>query len=198
MPSTNTVQIDSHAVATLHYIRTSMEGAASVAVPGSAGYAMGTIGLLAMVLSLSEGLREHWLIIWLLAAVMSASVGGALLVRPSSLQGLALTATPIRRFALCLCPSLFGGAIMTAVLWESGNLHAIPGTWLLFYGCALIAASVPTTSAVAVMGGLFVGLGMLAFLLSDAMQMFMLGAGFGGVHLLFGFLIGRANHGREA
>jgi hypothetical protein len=37
----------------------------------------------------------------------------------------------------------------------------------------------------------------LALLLPDSLQIFMLGAGFGGLHLLFGFLIGRMGHGRQ-
>jgi hypothetical protein len=86
---------------------------------------------------------------------------------------------------------------MTWVHWTCGNLHAIPGTWLLLYGCALIAASVPTTRTIGVLGGLFVVLGLMALLLPDRLQMLMLGVGFGGLHVLFGFLIGRMGHGRQ-
>jgi len=194
--SANTVRIDSQAAATLRYIRASMEAASSIAVPGSAGSAMGLVGLLAAVLASTPGLREHWLGIWLLAAAVAASLGTALVARPSSLRGLTLSGTPIRKLALCLIPSMFAGAVMTAVHWTSGNLHAIPGTWLLLYGCALIAASVPTTRTIAVMGGLFAALGLLALLLPDSLQTLMLAMGFGGLHLLFGFLIGRAGDGR--
>ncbi len=194
--SANTVRIDSQVAATLRYIRGSMEAASSIAVPGSAGSAMGIVGLLAAVLSSTAGLREHWLGIWLLAAAVAASLGIALKARPSSLRGLRLSGTPVRKFALCLIPSMFAGAVMTAVHWSAGNLHAIPGTWLLLYGCALVAASVPTTGTLAVMGGLFISLGLLALVLPDNLQTLMLGTGFGGLHLLFGLLIGRADHGR--
>jgi hypothetical protein len=194
--SANTVRIDSQAAATLRYIRGAMEAASSIAVPGSAGSAMGIVGLLAAVLSSTAGLREHWLGTWLFAAVVAASLAIALMARPSSLRGLTLSGTPMRKFALCLIPSIFAGAVMTAVHWSAGNLHAIPGTWLLLYGCALIAASVPTTRTIAVMGGLFVALGLCALLLPDNLQTLMLGLGFGGLHLLFGFLIGHADHGR--
>ena len=50
----NTVPIDSHASATLRYIRNSMEAATAFAVPGSAGVAMGMVGLLATAFSLSR------------------------------------------------------------------------------------------------------------------------------------------------
>ena len=194
MRSANTVQIESHAAATLRYIRASMDGAASVAVPGSAGVAMGSVGLLAMALSSAPGLREHWFGIWLGAAALAAAAGLPLITQPSSLRGLLLRGAPVRKFALCLLPSLFGGVVMTGVHWSYGNLHAIPGTWLLLYGCALISASVATTRAIAAMGGSFVALGLIALLLPSDLQVLMLGAGFGGMHLLFGVLIGRKKH----
>src|SRR5438132_9114465 len=32
--------------------------------------------------------------------------------------------------------------------WQAGDVRAIPGTWLLLYGCALISTSAPTTRIV--------------------------------------------------
>lgn len=192
------VQIDSHATATLRYIRACMDGAASISVPGSAGYAMGAVGLSAAVLSSVSGLREHWFAIWLVAALLATVLGGVLMAQPISLRGLALSRAPARKFLMCLLPSLLGGAVLTAVLWGSGNMQAVAGTWLLLYGCALIPASVSATSRIAVMGGLFIALSLPTFLLPHGLQMLMLGAGFGGLHLLFGFLIGRSRYDREA
>lgn len=197
MQSANAVRIDSHAVATLRYIRASMDAAASVAVPGSAGIAMGGVGLVTMLLSSAPGLREHWLAIWLASALLAGSIGFALMTRPASLRGLLLSGTPLRRFALGLFPALFGGAVMTALHWSNGNVHAIPGTWLLLYGCALISASAAATRTLAIMGGAFIALALVALLLPDSVQTFMLGAGFGGLHVLFGFLIGRTSRDRE-
>jgi hypothetical protein len=197
MYSTNTVRMDSHATATLRYIRDSMESAASLAVPGSAGIAMGMVGILAALLSAMPKLHAHWLAIWLIAALAAGIVGSALLGRESSLSALLLAGTPLRRFALCLFPSLFAGAVMTAAHWWVGNLHAIPGTWLLLYGCALIAASAATTRTIALLGGSFSALGLLALILPDRFQILMLGLGFGGTHLVFGLLIGWRGHGRE-
>jgi len=196
MQSANAVRIDSHAVATLRYIRESMDAAASVAVPGSAGIAMGAVGLLATVICTAPGLREHWLAIWLVSAGLGGGLGFALVTRPASRRGLLLYGTPLRKFALCLFPALFGGAVMTVVHLSYGNLHAIAGTWLLMYGCALISASVAATRTIAIMGVAFVVLGLVSLFLPDGPQIYMLGAGFGGLHVLFGLLIGRARHDR--
>jgi len=82
-----------------------MEAASSIASPDPPESAMGLVGLLAAVLSSTPGLRAHWLGIWLLAAAVAASLGTALVARPSSLRGLTLSGTPIRKLALCLIPS---------------------------------------------------------------------------------------------
>ena len=194
---TNTVRLDSHAAATLRYIRSTMEGAVSLAVPGSAGIVLGIIGLITAALTSAPALHARWLEIWLAAALLAGAVGSVLIVRQSSLRELKLVGTPLRKFALCLAPSLGAGVVMTAVHWAGGNLHAIPGTWLLLYGCALAAASAATTRTIAALGALFILLGLAALLLPDDLQIVMLGAGFGGLHIVFGILIGRVGHGRE-
>jgi hypothetical protein len=193
----NAVRLDSHAAATLRYIRSSMEGAVLLAVPGSAGLVLGTIALAAAALCLTPALHKYWLAIWLSAALLGAVLGSVLIVRESSLRDLRLLNTPLRKFALCLSPSLGAGLVMTAVHWYGGNLHAIPGTWLLLYGCALLTASTATTRIIAVLGGLFIAFGLITLLLPDDLHVFMLGAGFGGLHIIFGFLIGRMGHGRK-
>lgn len=197
MQSANTVQLDSHAAATLRYIRASMESAVSLSVPGSTGIASGIVGVLAAIVSSVPALRPHWLIIWLLAAVVAAGVGGALLLRQPSLSSLTIGGAPIRRFAIGLLPSLFAGAVMTWILWANDGPRIIPGTWLLLYGCGLIAASAATARTIGILGGSFVVTGLLALVLPENLQILMLGAGFGGLHIVFGYLMGRAGHGRE-
>jgi hypothetical protein len=192
-----TARLDSHAAATLRYIRSSMEGAVLLAVPGSAGIVLGSIALIAAALCLAPGLHRYWLGIWLGAALVGAIIGSILIVRESSLRDLRLAGTPLLKFALCLSPSLGAGLVMTAVHWFAGNLHAIPGTWLLLYGCALVAASAATTRVIATLGIFFILFGLLALLLPDELQILMLGGGFGGLHIVFGFLIRRMSHGRE-
>ena len=192
MPRSKTVAMDSHAAATLQYIRASMDAAVSLAIPGSAGIAMGIVGLVAGAATCAPALHQYWFPIWLGAAVIAATLAGLRLARQFALQGFTLFGAPLRKFVLCLFPGLFAGAAITAVLWLAGDLHLIPGSWLLLYGCALVSASAPTTRTIGVLGGLFVVLGLVAYVLPEPWQMMMLGAGFGGLHLVFGVLIGRA------
>jgi len=57
--SNNTVAIDSHALGTLNYIRTSIEAAGTFAVPGIAGIAMGVVGVIATIVASIPGLTAH-------------------------------------------------------------------------------------------------------------------------------------------
>ena len=198
MPPAKTVGLDTHAAATLRYIRASMDAAGTLAVPGSAGVAMGTVGLFAAALASTPPLRPHWLAVWLTAAVSASGVGGVIMARQSSRQGSTLLGAPARKLVLCLAPGLFAGAVMTVVEQRSGELHMIPGTWLLMYGCALISTSASTTRIVGVLGALFAMLGLLAFTLPESLQTVVLALGFGALHIVFGLLIGRDDHGREA
>jgi hypothetical protein len=197
MPSAKTVNLDVHAIATLSYIRASMDAAGRVAVPGSAGVVMGVIGVSAAALSLTVQLQAYWLSIWLAAAPLAAIAGGALLARSASLASFVASGTPGRKLALGMLPSLFAGAVLTAVLWSADLAGAIPGTWLLMYGCALISASVSTTAIVAWMGMCFAALGLTALAAPAALHIPLLGLGFGGVHIVFGILIARSAYGRE-
>jgi len=195
--SNNTVAIDSHALGTLNYIRASIEAAGAFAVPGIAGIAMGAVGVVATIIASIPGLASHWLEIWLIAA-MAASASGVLLIARHSRQparGFMLYRGPARKFVLSLCPALLAGAVLTVVLWQEGLSSLIPGMWLVLYGCAVLSASMMTNAAmmrlIAMMGGLFVVCGMVAFHLPPRWHNFALGMGFGSLHLFFGILIGR-------
>jgi hypothetical protein len=186
--SPNTVALDAHALGTLQYIRASIDAAGLLAVPGSAGIAMGAVGTLAALLVELKVFAVNWLQIWLIVAF-----GTALMVNQVVSHGTALYRGPLRRFLMCLCPPLLVGAVLTWQLWIHGQIAMIPGVWLLMYGVAVMAASTLTRRALAVMGTLLATLGVIALQIPVVYQNAVLGVGFGGLHLLFGILIGRRN-----
>ena len=194
MRSNNTVAMDSHALGTLNYIRASIDAAGAFAVPGTAGMAMGAVGVAAAGVASVPALSGYWLIIWLVAATVGAALGVILVARHRS-GGLPLYRGPARRFVLCLCPALLAGGVLTAVLCQAGEARLVPGVWLLLYGCAVLSATLMTAPAmmrlIGAMGGLFVVCGALAFEVSPRWHNVILGGGFGLLHLVFGFLIGR-------
>jgi hypothetical protein len=193
------IAIESRALGTLAYIRASMESSGSLDVPGMAGIVMGMIGVIAAVIVSLPRFAPHWLGIWMLAAAAAFFSGGALVARQIARSGRSRFLGPARKFLLCLCPSLLAGAALTAALWAAGAAAVIPGMWLLLYGCAVLSASTVTsagiTRLVCIMGAVFFVLGGMTFALPATAHMAMLGAGFGGLHILFGILIGRVAHG---
>jgi hypothetical protein len=187
--------IESRALGTLAYIRASIESSSSMDVPGMAGIIMGIIGVLAAIAVSLPKLAPHWLAIWLIAAALALLLGGALVARQIVRRGHSRFLGPARKFLLCLCPALLAGAVLTLVFAAAGTTGFIPGMWLLLYGCAVLSASTVTTAEIArlisIMGGLFVGLGLMAFALPAVAHTAMLGLGFGVMHVIFGILIGR-------
>ena len=192
------VPIESRALGTLSYIRSSIDSASSLAVPGMAGVVMGCIGVAAAVLASVPSFAASWLVIWLVAACVAFVLGGASMARQAALRGKTRYFGPIRKFLLCLCPALLAGAVLTLTLWRADMPRLIPGAWLLLYGCAVLSVSTVTLAAtfrlITSMGALFIVLGVVTFELPASLHTLALGTGFGALHLLFGFLIGRASH----
>lgn len=189
------VSIETRALGTLAYIRTSIESSGSMAVPGTAGVVMGCIGLVAAIVDSTPRWAPRWPTVWMIAGAVAFIVGGALMAREAAQSGHARYLGPVRKFVLCLCPALFAGAVLTAVLWHASMWNLLPGTWLLLYGCAVLSASTVTYPGTMrllwIMGALFVALGCLAFALPAAAHTAILGFGFGALHILFGILVGR-------
>ena len=186
----NTVALDTHALGTLQYIRASIDAAGMLAVPGSAGIAMGAVGVLAALVVSLHVLAIDWLQVWLAAGLIAVASGTALMVNQVVRRGTSLYRGPLRKFLMCLCPPLLVGAVLTWQLWRQGEMTLVPGIWLLMYGCAVLAASTLTRRALAVMGALLAVLGVIALQAPVSYQNAILGIGFGGLHLLFGILIG--------
>jgi hypothetical protein len=193
------IPIESRALGTLAYIRTSIESSGSMAVPGMAGIVMGGIGIIATIAASVPQGAPHWLGIWLVAAAIAFALGGAMMAREAAQSGHARYLGPVRKFLLCLCPALLTGAALTFVLWRAGTTGLIPGVWLLLYGCAVLSASTVTIARtmrlICIMGAVFMLLGVLAFAAPPGTHTLILGMGFGALHTIFGLLIGQVSHG---
>jgi hypothetical protein len=194
MAGSTLVSLDSHALATLRYIRSTINSAGSIAVPGSAGLAVGMIGVLAAVLAGSAPLHPYWLRVWLASAVIAATTGATLVAHQTARDGFTLLGAPLRKLLLCLVPCLFAGGVLTVADVRLASTHFIPGTWLLLYGCGLVSISALTSRTIGCLGGLFVMLGCTAFVLPSYAQNPLLGIGFGGLHILYGLLARRGEH----
>lgn len=99
-----------------------------------------------------------------------------------------------RRFFLGFFPPALAGAVLTVGLVQADAFTLLPGTWLLLYGVAVVAAGTFSVPPVPLMGAGFMVLGTLALLTPLWVGEFLLGIGFGFLHVGFGLYIAK-NHG---
>lgn len=180
----------------LAFIRDTMVRAGRfTAVSGAGTIGTGIIGTAAAVLAPRAATREQWLSVWLVAAVLAIAVSLGAMARKAIRSGQSLRAGPARTFALAFAPPLIAGALLTAALATAGSWHVLPGTWLVCYGAAVISGGAFSVRTVPVFGTVLVALGAAALFLPVATHAWLLGAGFGAAHLLFGSLIARYHGG---
>ncbi len=184
--------LHSHAMDNLRYIREAMERSSSfTSVPGWGGIVMGLTALLAAGVASLPSLAQHWLAVWVGAAVLAALVGGWAMVRKARGQGVKLSRGVGRRFLFSLSPPLLAASLLSVVFYRLGAAHAIPGTWLLLYGAGVVTGGTFSVRPVPVMGLSFMVLGVVAFAAPQSWSNGLLALGFGGLHILFGAIIAR-------
>ena len=182
----------------IRFIRETMARAGTfTSVSGRGMMAVGAIGLAAATLSLRvtrDAGAAPWLAVWLAAAVASIAVSFVAIRSKALSTDQSLSAGPARRFALAFAPALVVGALLTVVLINAGDTALLPGVWLLLYGAAVTSGGAFSVRPVPAMGALFLVLGAACLASPDRWHPAFLAAGFGGLHLAFGFLIAR-HHG---
>ena len=103
---------------------------------------------------------------------------------------------------LCSQLPLFGVAgIITVALAFEGCYGLIPGIWLGLYGVVLYSCSYYTGLGQKIEGSAFIAFGSVALFAPGALALLLLGAGFGGVHIVSGVVRrlarGQAQHESE-
>jgi hypothetical protein len=189
------VALSDRATESLDFIRSTLARSAPfTAVPGRGGVGMGAIGLAAAVIASNQAAPRAWLLTWIVAAAAAAAVGLYSMWRKAQAAGMPLWSAAGRRFAQAFVPALAAGAALTAAAALEGRESHLPGTWLLLYGAAVIAAASASVRVLTAFGGALMTLGVAALALPPAFGTWCLALGFGVLHIVFGFIIAR-NHG---
>lgn len=191
------------AVQDLRFIRQTMErSSVFTAVPGWGMVVVGCTALPAAWLAARHPFDWAWLQIWIMEAVLSISVAIVAIQNKAARVGLPWTSGPGRKVALSFAPPVAAAALLTFPLMRAGLGHALPGTWLLLYGCGVITGGAFSVSIIPVMGICFMALGAMLFLPSFSPAHFTpalgngaLAAGFGILHICFGIWIARRHGG---
>jgi hypothetical protein len=175
----------------LRYIRQTMERAGSfTAVPGWGQVAVGITALGAAALAAEQRSALNWLVVWCCEALLGLAIGGWTMVRKARAANDSILTGPGRRFGLSFLPPLVVGGLLTLALYFGGDRRLIPAVWLLLYGTGVVAGGAFSVPVVPVMGLGFLLLGSAALFAPGAAE-WLLAAGFGGLHIVFGFWIAR-------
>jgi hypothetical protein len=184
--------LHARAMDNLSFIRSTMERAtAFTAVPGWGGVAMGITALLATLLASNSPSVNQWLAVWLSASALAFAIGGWAMVMKARRAGTTVFSYSGRRFVLSYVPPLAVGALLTLVLVRAELYSALPGTWLLLYGTGVVTGGAFSVRVVPIMGFCFMALGAIALLAPSGWGEWLLAAGFGGLHIIFGLIIAR-------
>lgn len=188
-------RIQDHAFSNLRYIREAMERASAfTSIPGWGGVGVGITAIAAAVLAGGQP-RRTWLLIWLAEAVVAVLIAGATMVRKANRANVSFSGTPARRFFISYLAPIVAGAALTYFLARHGLYVAMPPAWLLLYGASFVSSGAYSIPVVPVMGVCFMLLGIVSCFLPFAAANALLGAAFGGLHVVFGVVIARSYGG---
>jgi hypothetical protein len=191
-PQPDPPALHERAMDNLRYIRETMER--STAFTGISGWGevvIGATALVASILAANQSTFRGWLTVWIAEGFISVLIAGWSMDRKSRAVDMPLMSGPGRKAVFSLSPPIIAGALLTIVLVKAGQTSAIPGTWLLLYGTGVVTGGMFSVPAVPIMGLCFMCLGAVALFAPVPFADWFMAAGFGGLHLIFGFIIAR-------
>jgi hypothetical protein len=188
--------LSDRAMDNLRFIRETMERASSfTAVPGWGGVLMGVTALAASIVASQQTTRNLCMATWVVEALLALIIGGWAMDRKARRAETPILTGPGRKFALSYSPPIFVGMLLTLVLLRAGAANTLPGTWLLLYGTGVVTGGAFSVKIVPVMGLCFMTLGAIALFAPFAWGNYLMAAGFGGLHIIFGIIIARRHGG---
>lgn len=180
----------------LRFIRETMERASEfTAVPGWGGVLMGLTALAAAVVAQLQPTMNLWLATWVGEALLALLIGGWTIDSKARRAETPVMSGPGRKFALSYSPPILVGLLLTIALYRGGMWRELPGTWLLLYGTGVVTGGAFSVKIVPVMGLCFMLLGAVALFAPAAWANYLMAAGFGGLHIIFGIIIARRHGG---
>jgi hypothetical protein len=191
------IALHEKAAENLRFIRDTMERAGSfTAVPGWGGVLMGVSALpAAWFAAQARGNARAWLTVWLIELVVALVLGWAAMLYKAKRYSVPLFSGVGRKFALSLSPSLVVGALLTAALTRWGVAFSLPGVWMLLYGAGVATGGAFSVRIVPLTGVFFMAAGAVTLFLPTAWGDAAMAATFGGLHIIFGWMIARKHGG---
>lgn len=189
MPAVN---IGDRALDNLEFIRETIARSTQfTAVPGYGGMLMGMTAVAAAYIANSQVYLRDSLMTWLFEAVLAFAIGLLAMWQKSKIGGQSLLSAPAKKFAMSFAPPLIVGVATVLGVWRYGDYYAMPAICMLGYGAAVVCGGAFSVRVVPIMGWCFIGMGIATFALPTGWGNAMMGASFGGLHIIFGAVIAR-------
>lgn len=190
------VNISDRAVDNLRFIRETMERSVHfTAVPGYGGMLMGVTAVAAAFIADNQVHMVDSLVVWLIEASLALAIGLLAMWQKSKIGGQSLLSAPAKKFALGFVPPMLAGVAIVMGVWRYGDYFSMPAICMLCYGAAVVCGGAFSVKVVPVMGWCFMLLGAAAFALPSNYGNLMMGASFGGLHIIFGAIIAKRHGG---
>jgi hypothetical protein len=193
---TPAASLHDRAVDDLRYIRETMAGASSFTAISGLGFVLvGLTAIVTAILAPSMDRPPAWLTAWLVAAGAGVAIGLTTTALKARRTGQPFLSAPFRKFALGIAPAIGAGALLTFALVRAHQHALLPAAWLLLYGAGLVAGGAFSVRVVPLMGASVLLLGALAAIGPAGWGPWLMVAGFGVLHVVFGVVIFRRHGG---
>jgi hypothetical protein len=187
--------LQGRAAENLEFIRATMQRSTEfTAVPGYGGMLMGTTAVGAAIIAQMQTGGRLWLATWLTEALLAFLIGVFAMWQKSKASETSLNSLPGRKFAMGFVPPIVAGVILTGMLSYRGFFDLLPPVWLSLYGVAVVTGGAFSVRPIPTLGWIFIAAGAVAALAPAPFGNLLMGACFGVLHIVFGFVIAR-NYG---
>ena len=188
--------LSDRALDNLRFIRETMERAGTFTA--ISGWGIAAVGGVAMAAAAVARFRPTvgWRVgTWVTTAAVCIALSLWATARKARRSELSMVSGPAQKLALAFAPAMIVGALLTVALLRIGANALLPAVWLLLYGTAVVAGGAFSVRIIPVMGVCFMLLGAVALFTPASVGDWLMVAGFGVAHVVFGIQIARRHGG---
>lgn len=191
------VAIHDHALHSIRTIRQAMERASAfTSIPGWGGCVIGVTAIATAIIAARFTLQPRiWVMIWIADAVVAVAIAAVAIYRKARGANVSLAGAPARRFFVSYSAPLIAAAIITLALVRARMFAPLPAVWLLLYGASFVSSGSHSIRVVPLMGVCFMLFGLVACFVPLAIANVLMAVAFGGLHIIFGYIIARSYGG---
>jgi hypothetical protein len=188
--------MQARAMDNLRFIRETMEAAGTfTAVSGWGQVVIGLTAIFAALLAARQSASIEWVLVWTAEAILALLISVWFMYNKARSASLPLLTGTARKLLFSFTPAFLVGMLITFAFIKRDLYVLLPGSWMLLYGTAVVAAGAFSVRIVPVMGAAFIVTGAVALFAPATWSTALMIVGFGVLHIIFGFVIARRHGG---